>query len=411
MASTPTYLVVGASLAGAKAAERLRKGGFDGRIVLIGAEKERPYERPPLSKGYLLGTEAEDKAYVHEAGWYDEHEVELRLGTRVVGLDLGAHEVETADGDRVEYAKLLLATGSMPRKLNVPGTDLDGVHYLRTMRNSRRLGEAFQAGGRVVVLGAGWIGLETAAAARSHGCAVTVVEPQETPLLAALGREVGGFFADLHRAHGVDLLPGRGVRGIRGEGAVTGVELDDGTLLPADTVVIGVGVVPNDRLAERAGLRVDDGILVDAQLRTTDADVFAVGDVARDYVPRYDTAIRVEHWANALRGGTTVGRTMLGEDVVYDRLPHFFSDQYDAGMEFSGWLPPEGYDRLVVRGELGTDGFQVFWVRDGKLVAGMHVNQWDDGIKPIETLLKADGPVDLAALADPDTPLDQLTPT
>ncbi|MQA01286.1 MAG: NAD(P)/FAD-dependent oxidoreductase [Streptosporangiales bacterium] len=409
MAAEPTFLVVGASLAGAKAAERMRKGGFDGRLVLVGEEDERPYERPPLSKGYLLGNEARDEGFVHAASWYEENSVELLLGQRATALDAGAHEVELADGTRLGYQKLLLATGASPRRLDIPGAELDNVLYLRSRADSDRLAAALDAGGRVVVVGAGWIGLETAVAARARDCQVTVVEPQPAPLLGALGPEVGGFFTELHSAHGVEFLFGQQVQEFRGDGAVTAVVTDAGTEVPADVVIVGVGIRPNTELAEAAGLTVDNGIVVDETLRTSNPDIYAAGDVARSYVPRYGTEIRVEHWANALRGGTSAGRSMIDEQVSYDRPPYFFSDQYDAGLEFAGWFALGSYDRVVFRGEPSTDGFQAFWVAGGKVVAGMHVNRWKDGIKLIEALLKLDQPVDLDRLADEDVPLAELT--
>lgn len=288
MATEQTHVIVGASLAGARAAQALREEGFGGRIVLVGAEAERPYERPPLSKGYLLGKEERAKIYVHDAGWYDENSVELLLGRRVTRLDRGAREV-TLDGDeRLGYTKLLLATGASPRGLELPGADLAGLRYLRRVEDADRLREAIQRGGRVVVVGAGWIGMETAAAAREYGGQVTLIDPQPTPLLAALGPEMGRYFADLHRRHGVDLRMGTGVTALRGiNGRVAGVVTDDGTEIATDTdtVVIGVGVRPNTELAEQAGLAVDNGVLVDPSLRTHDPDIYAAGDVANTYLP------------------------------------------------------------------------------------------------------------------------------
>lgn len=409
MAAEPTVLVVGASLAGAKAAERMRKGGFDGRVIMVGAEDERPYERPPLSKGYLLGNESRDEGFVHAESWYADNSVELLLGRTATGLDPGAHQVDLADGSRLTYDKLLLATGARPRRLEVPGADLDNVLYLRTRTDSDRLAECIREGGQVVVVGAGWIGLEAAAAARAGGCAVTVVEPQPTPLHAVLGAEVGAFFAGLHQAHEVQFHFGQQVREFRGNGVVSSVVTDGGLKLPADLVVVGVGIEPNSELAADAGLTVDNGIIVDETLRTSHPDIYAAGDVACSYVPRYGTEVRVEHWANALRGGIAVGRSMIGEQVSYNRPPYFFSDQYEAGMEYAGWFAPGAYERVVLRGELSTDGFQAFWIADGRVVAGMHVNRWNDGIKPIEQLLNDDRPVDLDRLADPDVPLADLT--
>ncbi|OJY38804.1 FAD-dependent oxidoreductase [Pseudonocardia sp. 73-21] len=405
MSTNPIFVIIGAGLAGAKAAQTLREEGFDGRIVLIGSESGRPYERPPLSKGYLTGAAEQASLYVHEEGWYAEHAVELRLDRRVTGLDRAAHQVELDGGERLDYSKVLLATGALPRRLAVPGAGLDGVHYLRTLQDSARLREAIQAGDRVVVVGAGWIGLETAAAARGYGCEVTVIEPQAVPLQAALGQQMGAFFADVHRRHGVDLRLGRGVTELRGTGHVRAVVTDDGDEIPADVVIVGIGARPCTELADGTGLAVDNGILVDEYLRTTDPDVYAAGDVANAFYPRYGAWIRVEHWANALHGGPAAARSMLDHDVVDDRLPYFFTDQYEIGMEYAGWFPVGGYDTVVTRGNLDEAAFHVFWLASDRVVAGMHVNQWDEGIAPIQELIRAGRPMDPRRLADPSVPL------
>ncbi|WP_406317985.1 FAD-dependent oxidoreductase [Streptosporangium sp. NBC_01639] len=404
MTTEQTFVIVGAGLAGAKAAQSLREEGFGGRIVLIGAESERPYERPPLSKGYLIGKEERDKAYVHDEGWYAENAVELLLGHRVTGVDRAGHRVELDDGRTIGYDKLLLTPGSSPRPLDVPGADLDGVHYLRTVGDSEKLRAAIRDGGRVVVVGAGWIGLETAAAARGYGCEVTVVEPQPAPLQTALGPEMGAFFAGVHRRQGVDIRLGRQVTGLVGDGRVRAVTVDDGTEIPADVVIVGTGVRPDTELAERAGLAVDNGIVVDESLRTDDPDIYAAGDVANAFNPLYGTRIRAEHWANALNGGQAAGKAMLGQEVVYDRPPYFFTDQYDVGMEFSGWFAPGGYDAVVTRGDLEAQTFYAFWLSGGRVVAGMHVNQWDDGIGPVQDLIRGGARVDPARLADLSVP-------
>ncbi|MGH3645570.1 MAG: NAD(P)/FAD-dependent oxidoreductase [Micromonosporaceae bacterium] len=404
-----TFVVVGASLTGAKAAQTLREEGFTGRVVLVGEEPERPYERPPLSKGYLLGKDDRAKLYVHDEGWYDKHSVELLLGRRVTGVDRAAHHVQLDDGESIGYSKVMLATGASPRRLDVPGADLDGVCYLRRVEDSDRLADAIRGGGRVAVIGAGWIGLETAAAARSYGCDVTVIEPRPAPLQAALGPEMGGFFAQLHRQHGVDLRLGRGVSEIRGDGGrVAAVRTDDGAEIPAEVVIVGVGIRPNTALAERAGLRVDNGVLADQSLRTDDPDVYAAGDVANAWHPRYGQRVRVEHWANALNGGPAAARAMLGQHVIYDRIPYFFTDQYDIGMEFAGWFPPGGYDTVLTRGDVDGKAFYAFWLAGERVVAGMHVNLWDDGIEPVQRLIRSTRPVDRNRLTDPSAPLAEL---
>ena len=404
MATDQTFVIVGAGLAGAKAAETLRAEGFEGRVVLVGAEQDRPYERPPLSKGYLLGQEERAKVFVHDEGWYAENSVDLLVGRRVTRLDRAASSVELDGGERIGYDQLLLATGAVPRRLPVPGGDLGGVHYLRRLADSDAMRDAFKSGGRVVVVGAGWIGLEAAAAARTYGCEVTVVEPNPTPLYVALGPEMGAFFGDLHRRHGVDLRQGVGVTGFAGDGRVSAVTTAEGTL-PADAVVVGVGVRPDTELAETAGLAVDDGVVVDESLRTSDPDVYAVGDVASRWSPRYGRRIRLEHWANALHGGPAAAKSMLGQELDHDDPPYFYTDQYDVGMEFVGWFAPGGYDRVVTRGDVDGQAFHAFWLAAGRVVAGMHVNLWDDGIEPVRQLIRGGAQVDPDRLADTSTPL------
>jgi 3-phenylpropionate/trans-cinnamate dioxygenase ferredoxin reductase subunit len=405
MSSEQTHVIVGAGMAGAKAAETLRAEGFDGRIVLIGAEQERPYDRPPLSKGYLLGDQDRDSVYLHPMGWYGDNHVELLTGRRVSRLNREAHEVELAGGERIGYTKLLLATGSSPRRLKVDGNELGGVHYLRRLEQSEDLRASFAHGGKVVVVGGGWIGLETAAAARKAGCEVTVVEPMATPLHAALGPEMGAFFGDVHRRQGVDLRLGVGVTGFKGAGKVSAVATDAGDI-PADVVVVGVGARPNTELAEDAGLAMDNGgVLVDSALRTEDPDIFAAGDIASVPNSRYGRRIRVEHWQNAVDSGPAAARAMLGQDVGYDQLPYFFTDQYDLGMEFAGWFAPGGYDRVVTRGDVDGSAFYAFWLAGDQVVAGMHVNQWDGGIGPVQELIRSRRAVDADRLADLDVPI------
>ncbi|MEO3776494.1 FAD-dependent oxidoreductase [Micromonospora sp. B11E3] len=419
MVDSPVHVIVGASLAGAKAAEELRTAGFAGRILLIGEDTERPYERPPLSKGYLLGADPRDKAYVHEPDWYDTFGVELLLGVRATGLDRAAHTVLLSGRDPVRYDKLLLATGSRVRRLDVPGADLPGVRYLRTLPDADALLADLPTARRVVVVGAGWIGLEAAAAARHHGADVTVVEVDRAPLRRILGDDVAALFATLHRAHGVAFRFDVGVRGFRadGEGRLAAVVLTDGTELPADLAVVGVGITPNTELASAAGLTVDNGIAVDAGLRTSDPDIYAAGDVAALAHPLLGRRIRVEHWSNALNGGKAAARAMLGEPVTYDRVPYFFTDQYDLGMEYAGWVEPGGYDHVVFRGDATIgDGappqFLAFWVSAGRVLAGMNVNVWDvqNDIQALVRAGWAGREVDLARLADPSVPLHALIP-
>jgi len=376
MSEPRTVAVVGAGLAGAKAVEVLRAEGYGGRIVLFGDEPHRPYERPPLSKGYLQGNDERDTVFVHPENWYGEHDVDLRLGSEVTGLDRHAHELMTAGGQPVRYDRLLLATGASPRHLRLPHADLPGVHYLRNLDDSDALRAAFRPGANVVVIGAGWIGLETAAAARTAGATVTVLESAELPLLRVLGPQMAQVFAGLHRENGVDLRLGVEVAGLRADGStVTGVELGDGAVVDADAVVVGIGVAPNVDLARSAGLDVDNGVLVDASLRTSDPHVFAAGDIANAEHPVLRRRIRVEHWANALHQPEVAAQSILGKDAVYDRLPYFFTDQYDLGMEYVGYATAD--DDVVVRGDLESREFVALWVRDGRVVAGMNVNVWD----------------------------------
>lgn len=408
MTAGPCFMIVGAGLAGAKAAQALREEGFGGRITLLGDEPDRPYERPPLSKDYLQGKTERDSVFVHPDGWYAEHDVDLRLGVEVTSLDPAAHEVTTAAGGRLGYDRMLLATGSTPRRLTVPGADLDGVHYLRRLADSDRIRAAFDQARRVAVVGAGWIGLETAAAARAAGLEVTLLESAELPLLRILGPQVARVFADLHREHGVDLRCGVQVDALTGaDGAVTGVRLGDGAVVDADVVLVGVGITPNEGLAAHAGLDVGDGITVDQHLRTSDPDVFAAGDVANAYHPRLGRHIRVEHWANARRQAAVAAKSMLGQDAVYDRLPYFFSDQYDLGMEYTGHAGPDGHDHVVFRGSPDEGEFIVFWLSERRVLAGMNVNSWE-AAGPIEELIRSGRTVEADRLADPGIPLEEL---
>ena len=402
------YVIAGAGLAGAKAAETLRAEGFDGPVVLIGDEEERPYERPPLSKDYLVGKAERETIYVHPENWYADNKVELRLGSPVTAIDRAARQVTLADGSSVGYAKLLLATGSSPRLLTVPGADADGVLYLRRAADSDQIKTVLASASRIAVIGAGWIGLEATAAARMAGVEVTICETAGLPLLRVLGPEVAPVFADLHRAHGVDLRFGVQVEEITTAGGrVSGVRLADGGHIEADAVIVGVGIVPNVQLAETAGLEVSNGIVVDAALRSSDPDIFAAGDVASAYHPVLGRHIRVEHWANALNQPQAAARAMLGQDVSYDKVPYFYTDQYDLGMEYSGYVEPGGYDQVVFRGDKDRREFVAFWLSGGRVLAGMNVNVWDVN-DAVQDLVRGGQTVDPAKLADPGIPLDQV---
>jgi 3-phenylpropionate/trans-cinnamate dioxygenase ferredoxin reductase subunit len=392
----PGLVIIGGGLAGAAAAAELRERGYDGPVVIVTEESDYPYERPPMSKGYLAGSTGFEDALVRAPQWYIDNHVSVRLATRAEPIDLDRNEVALSNGSSLAFEKLLIATGAAPRRLSVPGGER--AVPLRTRRDADRLRERIGEGARVVVIGAGWIGLETSAAARSAGAEVTLVEAAEQPLLGVLGAEVGAVFADLHREKGVQVMLSATVEEITDDSVVV-----DGTSIPADVVVAGVGVQPNTALAERAGLAVDDGIVVDASLRTSHPDVFAAGDVASSYYPRYRRHVRVEHWANALNQGPAAARAMLGETVSYDRLPYFYTDQYDLGMEYTGWVPPErlAEARVVLSGDVAGRAFRAFWLLpdDGgwRPAAAMHVNLWDEGIEPLKQR------VDAADLTDPDS--------
>jgi len=396
-----THVVVGAGLAGAKAVETLRGEGFSGPVTLIGSETERPYERPPLSKGLLLGTAERESAFVHPPGWYAENDVDLRLGTTATGLDTGRKVVRLDGGEEVGYDRLLLATGATPRPLTVPGGER--ALTLRTLADSQRIADAVTEGTRLVVVGAGWIGLEVAAAARSRGATVSVVEIAALPLQAVLGDEIATVFADLHRSHGVTLHLGASAASVSADAVL----LADGAEIPADVVVAGIGVTPNVGLAEGAGLAVGNGVLVDRRLATSDPDVFAAGDIANIDHPVLKARVRVEHWATALNSGPVAAKAMLGQDVSYEKLPYFYTDQFDLGMEYIGWLPPGTPADVVVRGDLATREFIAFWLLDGRVAAGMNVNVWDVN-DDIDKLIRSGAVVDRALLADPKTPLTSL---
>ncbi|MFI6050433.1 NAD(P)/FAD-dependent oxidoreductase [Streptomyces violascens] len=414
-----TFVIVGGGLAGAKAAETLRSEGFNGRVILIGDEREHPYERPPLSKGFLAGKEERDSVFVHEPAWYAQNDIELHLGQIVTTVDRGAKTVRLGDGTVIQYDRLLLATGAEPRRLDIPGTDLAGVHHLRRLAHSERLKHVLKALGRdnghLVISGAGWIGLEVAAAARGYGAEVTVVEPEATPLHNVIGPELGQLFADLHAEHGVRFHFGVRLTEIVGQdGMVLAARTDDGEEHPAHDVLAAIGAAPRTSLAENAGLAMADrahggGIAVDASLRTSDPDIFAAGDVAAVHHPLLGTRLRVEHWANALNGGPAAARAMLDQEVSYDRVPYFFSDQYDLGLEYSGWAPPGSYDQVVIRGDTGKREFIAFWLKERRVLAGMNVNVWDV-TEPIQALIRGGAQVDTEALADPAVALGSLAP-
>ncbi|MGQ0804931.1 MAG: NAD(P)/FAD-dependent oxidoreductase [Actinomycetota bacterium] len=402
MSGGSPMVVVGAGLAGARAVETLRDEGFDGPTVLVGEEPVRPYERPPLSKSFLQGSTGADEAFVHSEDWYDASGVELRTGTGVVALNVNDREVEFDDGTRLHYDRVLLATGSKARPLTVPGGHLPGVHTLRTLTDARELRSALRGASRVVVAGSGWIGTEVAASARSIGLEVTIVGRETVPLERVLGREVGTVYGELHRDNGVHLVMGTEIESVRGGERVEEVRTADGRTLPCDLVVAGVGAVPRLELAEAAGLAVNGGITTDDRLHTSGNWVYAAGDVAAAWHPVFQSRLRVEHWANAGNQGKVAARNMLGQNIAYDRVPYFYSDQFDLGMEYSGYAPR--WDRVVFRGDPARREFVAFWLHDGRVVAGMNANVWDV-VEPIQELVRSGRVADLGRLADPGVPL------
>ena len=405
MTKDQTFVIAGASLAGAKAAETLRERGFEGRLVLVGAEPDRPYERPPLSKDYLRGESEREKAFVHEAGYYPDHDIELVTGVAVTAVDPGAGRVTLDDDRELEFDRLLLTVGAEPRRLRIPGSDLGGVYYLRTIADCETLRERLGRGGRVAVVGAGWIGSEVAASARQLGLDVTLIDPLMLPNERVFGPEIGTFYRDVHAQHGVSLKLGDGVESFAGDGTVERVRTASGEVVECDFVVVGVGVTPRIELARAAGLEIDNGIAVSDRLQTSAENVFAAGDVANAHHPFYERRIRVEHWSCALNQGPAAARAMLGEPVSYDRIPYFFSDQYDVGMEYSGYTTD--WDEIVFRGDRDGGEFIAFWLEDDRVVAGMNVNVWDvqDHVRALITSRRT---VDADALRDPDTPLESL---
>lgn len=408
MSDDRSFVIIGAGLAGAEAADTLRAEGFAGRVVLLGEERVRPYDRVPLSKQYLRSEPGGHQLFVHDEDYYGAHDIELRLGTRAAAIDVDGQQVVLESGERLDYDQLLLTTGSLLRKLRLPGADLQGVHYLRRLSDADRLRDAITAAHRVVVVGAGFIGCEVAASARQLGKEVALVDVAPLPIEHALGREIGEFYRQVHADHGVDLHLGVGVSAFRGASTVEGVELSDGQVLAADVVVIGVGVQPRVELARSAGITVDNGIATDEHLATNVPGIFAAGDVANARHPVLGTGLRLEHWSAALEQGPVAARNMLGMEVVYDRVPFFFTDQYDVWMEYTGYAA-DGAE-LVIRGDLVAGEFIAFWLRDDRLIAGMNVNI--TGVPDTIAALVASGEaLDRAALADPSVDLAGLLPS
>ena len=395
-------VIVGGGLAGATAAFALRERGMDGRIVIVSEEPQLPYERPPLSKTYLRGEQPLDDAFVKPAAEYESRSIELLSGRRAVQLDPVARRVNLDDGSDLAYGALLIATGSAPRRLDVEGGDLAGIHLLRTAADADSLRAAAADAKTIVVIGAGWIGTEVAASLTQMGHAVTLVSDTDQPLQRVLGPEIGKVYADLHAAHGVTIVNGM-VASLVGEGSVSGVRLTDGRSLPADLVVVGIGAIPRTKLALRGGLEIKEGgIAVDEYLRTSVPSIYAAGDIAAAWHPRFGRHIRVEHWDNAIQQGLTAAANIAGANEPYTRTPYFYSDQFDLGMEYRGFAPEWG--RVVVRGDIAAREFLAFWLADGRVVAAMNANLWDFGDE-LTALVESERRVDPERLIDPDVPL------
>jgi 3-phenylpropionate/trans-cinnamate dioxygenase ferredoxin reductase subunit len=397
-----SVVIVGGGLAGATAAFALRDHGFSGQLTLVSEEHVPPYERPPLSKGYLRGEEPIEKAQVRPLGDYEAQGIELWCGRRAVTLDPFARRLNLDDGTDLNYDALLLATGAAPRQLGATRAYLGGVHYLRTSRDADALREAAAGARRVAVIGGGWVGSEVAASLRQMGRDITLISNLQRPLERVLGSEVAEVYRQLHVENGVRLVHGH-VASLDGDTAVEGVRLADGQQVAADLVVVGVGAVPRTQLALRAGLEtIDGGIRVDEYLRSSIPSIYAAGDIAAAWHPRFGRHLRVEHWDNAIHQGKAAAANMLGANEPYARTPYFYSDQYDLGMEYRGYAPQWG--EVVIRGDVPNREFHAFWLADGRVIAAMNANLWDDG-EELQRLVESEERVDRRALSDPAVPL------
>jgi len=406
-------VIVGGSLAGATAAATLRDEGFDGEVALIGAEPQLPYHRPPLSKGYLRQEESFDAQLVKPAGYYAEHRIELKLGARATAIDAKQKFVELERGERVAYDRLLVATGGRNRTLAVPGADLERVFQLRTVEDCDRIRGAIRRGGRAVVMGLGFIGSEVSASLRQLGLEVAAVEGARVPLARVLGEEVGQVLADIHREKGVELVLEDSVAAFEGAGRLERVRTGKGRVLACDLVVAGIGIVPNTELLATAGAQVDNGVLVDAQCRTSLPDVFAAGDVTNHLHPLFGR-LRVEHWNNGYQQGRAAARSLLGGAQPYDYVHSFWSDQYEHLVEYVGFAA--GWDRLVFRGRPESRKFLGFYLKDGIVRAVVGLNRGGDPedptgdgeLKAAVGLIRNRAVIDPAKLSDEDVDLRRL---
>ena len=403
MNKNDSVVIVGGGLAGASAAFALREHGMQGRVVLVGEEQVAPYERPPMSKGYLRGEDPFEKTLVRPEAEYGSQNIEMLLGRRAVTLDPVGRTLNLDDGTDLTYDSLLLATGSAPRKLGFGRPGLAGVHYLRTVEDADALRDAAVSATSIVVIGGGWIGSEVAASLKQLGHDVTMISATERPLEAVLGPEIGQVYADLHAEHGVQIVHGL-VSDIDGDEHVTAVRLEDGRTFATDLVVVGIGATPRIKLATRGGLETTEGgIAVDEYLRSSVPNIYAAGDVAAAWHPRFGRHIRVEHWDNAVRQGKTAAANIAGVTEAYARTPYFYSDQFDLGMEYRGFAPKWG--RIVVRGDLVTREFIAFWLADGRVAAAMNANLWESGAE-LKKLVESEQRIDPDRLADPAVPLN-----
>ncbi|WP_343318065.1 FAD-dependent oxidoreductase [Arthrobacter sp. TMP15] len=402
-------VIIGGGLTAATAAETLRKEGYAGAVTIVADEPETPYQRPPLSKGFLAGKEDADSLLPLPASWYPEHNVTLLKGTAATALDPQAHTVTLADGTTLAYDKVLLATGAAPRHIPFPGVDLKGVYTFRTKADSVAVKELFTAGNKnVVMIGSGWIGMEIAATATELGNHVALLGLEDVPLSTAIGSTLGAVFTNRQKEAGVRFeLPATAEKIQGSDGAVTSVLTNTGVTLPADIVIVAVGVVPNTGLAKDAGLTINNGIEVTASLQTSAADVFAAGDVANSLHPVTGAYARSEHWANAIASGKVAAKSMLGQNAVLDDIPYFYTDQFDLGMEYSGFGALTKDAELVIRGSLEKREFVAFWLLEGRVVAGMNVNVWDvqDAIKDLIISART---VNKVQLADEHTAIEDI---
>ena len=405
MAQKQSYVIVGAGIAGGTAAETLRKQGFDGDIHLVGAEPYRPYDRPPLSKEFLSGAKEEEKLFFKPEDFYAEQSIELHLGTEATAPDPTGRTVTLANGDSLRFDKLLLATGSRVRTIPISGSNLEGVHYLRTIGDSRAIAQSMSGASRVVIVGAGFIGSEVAAVCKTAGLEVTVLEIQPQPMAHILGEEMGAIYANLHTSRGIDLRLRESISEIRGNARAEQVVTDHGNAIDCDFVVIGVGITPDTSLAESAGLQVDGGILINELCQTSHPDIYAAGDVANWYHPGLGHQLRVEHWDNALNQGAAAAKAMLGSPEPYSPTLYFWSDQYDLNIQYLGHATQ--WDEIAVRGNPADEKFTAFYLKDGSIHGALVVNNFRD-IRPTRTLIGQKTQVSAASLSDESTNLKQL---